>query len=103
MKRTTVTLSARFHQWRMENPHEILAMTTTQDTKTIVSEMSDDVFDGLLERIRKEGGSLAQWLISSDDFVTDITIATYTPTDAARGETSLHCHEVSPRELTAAT
>jgi hypothetical protein len=42
--------------------------------ETIVMEMEDDAFELFLGRIRKEGGSLAEWLISSDDFVTDITI-----------------------------
>jgi hypothetical protein len=33
--------------------------------------MSESAFAGLLDRMRKEGGSLADWLISNDDFVTD--------------------------------
>ena len=35
--------------------------------------MATDVWS-LLDRQRKEGGSLAEWLISSDDFITDIEL-----------------------------
>jgi hypothetical protein len=70
----TLILSPRFHEWCRENPEEILARALN-DTETLVCEMAPDVFAGLRERMRREGGSLAEWLISSDDFVTDVSIA----------------------------
>lgn len=75
MKQITLTLSPRFHEWCRENPDEILAKATARGVTEIVSEMTDDAFESLLERQRMEGGSLAEWLISSDDFVTDIQIS----------------------------
>jgi hypothetical protein len=69
----TLTLSPRFREWCHENPRETLARL--KDDEKVVLEMTPGVFAGLRERMRREGGSLAEWLISRDDFVTDISIA----------------------------
>ena len=51
-----------------------MAKATPKDAKTVTLLMDNDVYESLLDRQRKEGGSLAEWLISSDDFITDIEI-----------------------------
>jgi hypothetical protein len=78
MKTITLTLSPRFRQWCRENPDSDMAKGTPEGTKKIVMAMSDDTFEGLLDRMRNEGGSMAEWLISSDDFITDIQISDMT-------------------------
>jgi hypothetical protein len=67
-----LTLSPRFREWCRENPDEILARI--RDKKVVAFEMDEAVFDMMRERMRNEGGSIADWLISSDDFVTDVEI-----------------------------
>ena len=74
MKQITLTLSSRFHEWCRENPDAAMAKGTPKDAKTVTLLMDNDVYESLLDRQRKEGGSLAEWLISSDDFITDIEI-----------------------------
>jgi hypothetical protein len=74
MKQITLTLSSRFHEWCRENPDAAMAKGTPKDAKNITLLMANDGYESLLDRQRKEGGSLAEWLISSDDFITDIEI-----------------------------
>jgi hypothetical protein len=64
---------SRFPQKFRENPDATLAIA--KDRESIVCVMSESAFAGLLDRMRKEGGSLAEWLVSNDDFVTNIDIS----------------------------
>ena len=68
-KSIALTLSPKFRQWCRENPDATLAIA--KDRESIVCVMSESAFAGLLDRMRKEGDSLADWLISNDDFVAD--------------------------------
>jgi len=75
MKTITLKLSKRFHEWCRENPDQIMAKGIPEGTPGIVMHMADRDFERFLERMRNEGGSMAEWLISSDDFITDIEIS----------------------------
>jgi hypothetical protein len=74
MKQIRLTLSSRYHEWCRENPDADMAKATPKDAKNITLLIANDIYESLLDRQRKEGGSLAEWLMFSDDFITDIEI-----------------------------